>query len=187
MASNSFSDSTFIQQLEEGLKGDRQQEDAAKLCNKRAERLGESSPASSVRSISTPTSDPRRPTYPSNNHNSKEILTALIVILGAAAAAAFMSFGFHATNHDMEGRFENNAETISYHVLSAWNTYEMFALWIHQACHKSVERNFDIDPYDDIASHLGYCSRKEFRRLYEYISSQGGCLLVGSTPPEHHS
>jgi CHASE domain len=180
ITSMSASQSTFIQQLEDGIKADPTRQGKPNTCNSPKNHPSvTSSPASSCHSSSMHVSGDGTRVLPAltNNIHSKMILIALIVLLGAAASAAFMSFGFHTTNKDMQGRFESQAEGITYHILSAWTTYETFALWIHQACHKRVERDYDIDPYEDIASHLGYCSRSEFRRLYEYIDSQGADFL----------
>ena len=125
-------------------------------------------------------SDSTKSSASRSNHNgfSKWLLTALIVLLGAISAGGFLRFGYHATNSDMEGRFGSTAEAIANHIHSSFQTYEMFASWIHESCHRSETRNDAIDPYDNIAGHLGYCSRTEFRRLYEYIASQGVDFLA---------
>jgi len=114
----------------------------------------------------TATSDPFK-------NLSKWMLTLGIVLLGLTACITFIAFGYHFHNTDMEGRFTGQANQITYQVLSAWTTYEMFGAWVHESCHKSVEPNEQIDVNEDVAGHLGYCSRSEFRRLYEYIRAQG--------------
>lgn len=173
----SDSTDTFVQALEEGLKT--LQDNDSKSSRRRNKRK----PDSKTEAVSPESSDDytglddhSRTSLGftvSKTSKSKWLLTSLIVLLGMAASAAFLAFGFHATNHDVAGRFQSSAEGITYHVLSAWRTYETFGLWIHESCHKHVQPNPRIDPYRDIAGHLGYCSRREFRRLYEYVASQG--------------
>lgn len=180
----SDSTNTFVQALEEGLQNLQETE------SKSAKRRRKHKAKHDVKPTEEPSPEPSDDlcTYTglddhsrtslggtaiSKTSKSKWILTSLIVLLGMAASAAFLAFGFHATNHDEAGRFQSSAEGITYHVLSAWRTYETFGLWIHESCHKHTQPNPQIDPFEDIAGHLGYCSRREFRRLYEYVASQG--------------
>ena len=69
--------------------------------------------------------------------------------------------------------FYNDGEEIVNQIKTSWETFEMFGLWIYESCHRHDTPNFDIDPAKDIAGHLGFCSREEFRNLYEFILSQG--------------
>lgn len=104
---------------------------------------------------------------------SKWLVTTLIMFLGAAACASFLAFGITSIFNDSSKSFTTKGEELFYHMQTSWATFEMFGLWMFESCHKSDTPNLSIDPSEDIASHLGYCSRDEFRNLYEYIRSQG--------------
>jgi len=120
-------------------------------------------------------------------HRSKWLLSALILLLGSAASAAFLSFGIVRTNKDSDERFQRESEELVYAVQQALRDYELFGLWIHESCFKSFNRSTDIPIEEDVAGHLGYCSRKEFHRLYEHIEwhidSQGFGFLSAQWLP----
>ncbi|CAB9508545.1 respiration control sensor protein ArcB [Seminavis robusta] len=195
------SETSFAIELEEGLRRFKEREGGTSKKRKKSRNTQQqqqqqpSSPpeqqltsAGSLSSLRFDDDDDHRSTGSFNSSNSvvntKWLLTALIAALGAAASVAFMAFGVHATNSDMEARFTSSAEGITYRILSAWSTYETFGLWIHESCHDHVERNYDIAPEDDIAGHLGYCSRRDFRKLYEHITAQGvGNILASQYLP----
>jgi hypothetical protein len=171
-------DSRFVLELEEGLQGQgiNHAEKRHGLVQ-RKNKPQESNDPSDRRNL-TPSTELDDDSHAGRSTtgglwNSKCILTALIVTLGAVASAAFIAIGIHATHSDMDAQFTIAARGVSFRILSSWSTYETFALWIHSSCHKHVEPNEAIDPYQDIAGHLGYCSRQDFRRIYEHLLSRG--------------
>lgn len=122
-------------------------------------------------SVSTSSEEGRRS---SQFHRHKWMLTVLILLLGSAASAAFLAVGIKVTRKDHEQDFQREASEFSQSIESAMRDYELFGLWVHQDCFQSFPNNSHIELGDgDIASHLGYCSREDFHRLYRHIASVG--------------
>ena len=114
--------------------------------------------------------------FSSNNPNhlrvaKKWVFTAVILFLGGAASAAFLSLGIVGIKSEQEDRFANSAEELFHAVQMAWHDYELLGLWIHESCFESAERRVDIPIQEDVEGHLGICSRDRFRSLYEHITS----------------
>ena len=109
---------------------------------------------------------------------TKWVFSGLLLLLGSAASAAFLIIGIRGTQNDSKAKFQRDAEEFSYKVQSTWSDYEMFGLWIHESCFKSFapnnnNNNNNISAADDLAGHLGICTRQQFRRLYEHVASAG--------------
>lgn len=104
---------------------------------------------------------------------NKWVFMAVIILLGGVASAAFLSLGIVGTRKEKADQFDHEAEQLAYGIQSACREYEMFALWIHQGCHRSFERQADVSMERDIERYLGLCSRNEFRSLYEHVASLG--------------
>jgi len=105
-------------------------------------------------------------------HN-KWVFTAVIVLLGGVASAAFLSLGIVGMRQEEADQFDHEAEELAHGIMAVCREYEMFALWIHQGCHRSFERQTSISMEQDIERYLGMCTRNEFKSLYEHIASLG--------------
>mmetsp|Transcript_6122 Transcript_6122/g.11095 ORF Transcript_6122/g.11095 Transcript_6122/m.11095 type:complete len:862 (+) Transcript_6122:40-2625(+) len=103
---------------------------------------------------------------------SHHVFTIVILMLGAAASAAFMSVGIVSSNQEDKEQFHHEAEELCHSVESAIAEYEVMGLWAHQACFRSAKRG----PLDlmqtDIAAYLGMCSREEWHNLYVHLASR---------------
>jgi signal transduction histidine kinase/CheY-like chemotaxis protein len=106
------------------------------------------------------------------NNNNKWITVGLIVFIGAAASAAFFSLGISSAKNDSDKQATQRATELTFAIESAAHDYELFGLWIHESCQKSFNIT-DVPLEEDSAAHLGFCSRDEFKRLYDYIVSAG--------------
>jgi signal transduction histidine kinase/CheY-like chemotaxis protein len=82
------------------------------------------------------------------------VFCILILILGAAASAAFIFVGVSSV-HEKENEYFNNraSETVN-HIDHAWKSYETSGLYVHETCREG-------------------CTRRKFREVYEYIVSTG--------------
>jgi len=69
-----------------------------------------------------------------------------------------------------EKQLQHQAEELVRAFQATWHEYEMFGLWMHESC-VEPSRRLDIPMEEDVEGHLGLCSRDEYRRLYEYITS----------------
>lgn len=86
------------------------------------------------------------------------IVAFLVVLVGALAAAGFLTIGIRAANQGVEDSFERSAEDMAKEVEVAWADFERSALWIHDAC-----RNWRGDNY----------TQHDFDILFNYITSDG--------------
>jgi signal transduction histidine kinase/CheY-like chemotaxis protein len=82
-----------------------------------------------------------------------KLIAALILFIGTGACGIILAFGINAAKSDQEKQFKILATETVRQVELVWDRYELATLWIHQA---TREMN---DP------------RKEFRELYEYLST----------------
>ena len=108
-----------------------------------------------------------------NPQRIKIVLICLIVLIGAAAASAFVTLGLVGAFHETKSSFEHRAKDLTYSIDSAFHDYQIFGLWTHESCFKPNHRNVNISLWQDPAQHLGFCSREDFSRLYAYIQSVG--------------
>jgi signal transduction histidine kinase len=88
------------------------------------------------------------------------LFCGLIIILGCAATAAFVSVGITGARKEQDKQFESRSSEVVKFISSTWSSYEFAALHTHNVCRKGV-------------------TRQEFRELYEYINSTG--LVLGTT------
>jgi len=107
-----------------------------------------------------------------NPHRNKWNLTALIFALGAAVAAGFVTIGVNSARNTSIYNMEQRTAEIAYAFESAWSDYELFALWIHESCTKFFEPRTPFVLGGDPGESMGYCSRQEFRQMYEYMLSE---------------
>lgn len=102
-------------------------------------------------------------------------LTALIIFIGAAVTAAFVAVGVQGSQNSSIYNFEQRSTEIMHAFESAWDDYELFALWTHESCTKpfynTTDSDFEFGQYPGLIK--GYCSRQEFRKIYEYMVSEG--------------
>ena len=83
------------------------------------------------------------------------VIVSLIVVLGCAASAAFLTIGVTSAIKEQEDQFERSASDLVSKIESAWEDYVHAASIIHGRCRR---RDF---------------TRADFRELYEYITSDG--------------
>jgi signal transduction histidine kinase len=83
------------------------------------------------------------------------VITALILILGLASSAAFLTVGISSAYEQQEANFENGAADMVKRIQSEFEQYVSAASLIHNRCRS---RNF---------------SRQDFRDLYEYLIDGG--------------
>ena len=102
----------------------------------------------------------------------KWIFIGVIILLGAAASAAFTSIGIAARKAEDEENYRHEAEELSHSIQLAMDEYDLFGLWVHQSCFRSSERQSHIDPSVDIEGYIGMCSREEFSNLYIHLESR---------------
>ena len=102
-------------------------------------------------------------------------LTALIIFIGAAVTAAFVAVGVKGGQNTSIYNFEQRSTEILHAFESAWHDYELFALWTHESCSKPFYNNTGkvLEFGQDPGLIKGYCSRQEFRKIYEYMISEG--------------
>ena len=103
----------------------------------------------------------------------KGIFTAVILLLGAAASAAFLCIGIISSMQEDKEQFEHEAEELAHSIKAAMQEYDLFGLWVHQACFRRAQRNPAIPITTDLAGHLGLCTRQEFADLYVHLNSRG--------------
>lgn len=94
----------------------------------------------------------------------------LIVLVGAACSGAFLVMGIVGAFEEQDLEFNRDAQDMSHAIESALEDYEMFSLWIHESCHKVIG-DPSTPPEVDVAKHVGFCSRDEFERLFEYVKA----------------
>ncbi|CAB9531786.1 Histidine kinase (Partial), partial [Seminavis robusta] len=81
-------------------------------------------------------------------------LALLVVLIGAAAAAAFLALGITSANQDASDLFLGRARTIGVEIGTSWRDYETAALWIQESCRDWRHTNY---------------TRDDFALLYEFI------------------
>jgi len=103
---------------------------------------------------------------------SPYLLSFMIIFVGGALAAAFLTVGIKDSKEKSSHHFEQTARDIVQDIRGAWLQYETFTLWAHESCHQLVPgpTNSSGTDLDDI---LHLCSRDEFRNIYEQILSVG--------------
>jgi signal transduction histidine kinase/CheY-like chemotaxis protein len=107
------------------------------------------------------------------SHNkNKWLIISLIVCVGAAASIAFISLGTAGAKHDNHEDFRRRAAELTFDIGSAADDYELLGLWIHESCHKSFH-NTVVPLEEDSAAHLGFCSREDFKNLYDHVVLSG--------------
>jgi signal transduction histidine kinase len=93
------------------------------------------------------------------------LFTFVMLILGGAAAAAFITVGITAAMRKQDDLFDRRAAEIVNGIETSWKSYEAAGLYVHQA------------------ARSGNMTRKEFRELYEYVTSTGLVFQVTSYNP----
>jgi signal transduction histidine kinase/CheY-like chemotaxis protein len=106
------------------------------------------------------------------HQNNKWVFISLILFIGAGCSGAFLALGIIGATNESEKQFEQRAIELTFAIQSVAHDYELFGLWIHESCLQTYNRT-SIPLEEDYAGHLGFCSRAEFKRLHEYISSVG--------------
>lgn len=106
-------------------------------------------------------------------HRSKRLLTVFILLFGLGASSAFLALGIVTYNHDSNRDFNKQAEELAFTVSSVFREYELFGQWIVQSCVKSYVKTTDVSIQDDVAARLGFCTRDEFRNIYDNIAAVG--------------
>jgi signal transduction histidine kinase/CheY-like chemotaxis protein len=76
----------------------------------------------------------------------------LIMLLGAAAAAAFLAVGIAGANADQDARFMNQATDVIHEISLSWKDFVEAGMWTHQECRDNI-------------------SRTEFREIYENLEA----------------
>jgi signal transduction histidine kinase/CheY-like chemotaxis protein len=102
----------------------------------------------------------------------KWIIIGLIVCIGAAASAAFISLGIAGVKDGKHEEFMQRSTELTFDIRSAAHDIELLGLWIHESCHRSFNTT-EVPFEEDSAAHFGFCSREEFRRLYDHVSLSG--------------
>ena len=113
---------------------------------------------------------------PWKRENRPTAIASMIVLLGAAATAAFLGLGITSSMRSAEEDFKSNANTIFQGIEMAFHDYEVAALWTYQACTtSSYTHDFDGFTQDD------------FRQLYERIRSTGIDAQIEFLPKVSHA
>jgi hypothetical protein len=99
-----------------------------------------------------------------NRLDRSAVFCILILILGAAASAAFIFVGVSSVHEKENGHFKQHASEIVNNIDFAWKTYETTSLFVHETCREG-------------------CTRRKFREVYEYIVSTGLDFQVISYNP----
>jgi hypothetical protein len=82
------------------------------------------------------------------------LLAFLVVLMGTAAASAFMALGITAAQKNASDSFQKRAIKVAVEIEKSWQNYDTAALWIHQACHDWRTNEH---------------AREDFALLYRYI------------------
>jgi signal transduction histidine kinase/CheY-like chemotaxis protein len=106
--------------------------------------------------------------YEKSHNKIKWIIIGLIACIGAGASAAFISLGILGVKNDNVEEFRQRSTELTFDIQSAAHDYELLGLWIHESCHKSFNTT-EVPLEEDHAAHFGFCSRDEFKRLYDYV------------------
>jgi hypothetical protein len=80
------------------------------------------------------------------------LFCGLVVVLGCAAAAAFISIGLIGARKEQDEQFNRRSSEVVISIGTTWNAYEFIGLHTHNICRKGV-------------------TRREFRELYEHLNS----------------
>jgi len=107
-----------------------------------------------------------------DNPAFSKVFAVLIVLVGMVASASILVVGIRGANQDARETFENESHELVISIANAWQDYETYALWIHESCHLTHAHN-SLPIEQNVALHMGFCSRDKFRRLYEYIKNLG--------------
>jgi hypothetical protein len=91
--------------------------------------------------------------------------------MGGASCAAFLSLGLLDESRSSDVRFQQTAVEMTNSLLSAWEKYEIFGLWVHQSCSKLPSSRPEAN--QTLFETLGVCRHDELRYLYEQITSVG--------------
>jgi hypothetical protein len=100
-----------------------------------------------------------------NAHHRTLLVSALILLLGTAAAAAFTLLGVTAAMQESSDQFSYRARELVRNVQNAWQAYETAGLYLHNA--GSRERANETQPA------ISSITRTAFREVYEYLVASG--------------
>jgi len=92
---------------------------------------------------------------PAHNSRTRWRIPFMIVVIGIAVSASFITLGFTSEDHDQESEFLSKAAVYPTFFQDILDDYQVAALWAHQA-----------------ARH-GDLSRERFRDVYDHISVTG--------------
>ena len=95
------------------------------------------------------------------------VLVGLILVIGSATSAAFLTMGIKGTQRDQDLRFERHASEFVKAFQARWTDYEVAAMWAHEACRSTA------DQVKKLAGRISLCTRQDFSELYLYLL-QGG-------------
>ena len=107
------------------------------------------------------------------NKQRRRLFTALILVMGAGASAAFLSVAIRGVETAQLDLFHRRAADISRAIEVAWADYELFGLWVHDTCHLVVEQQEEEETENSTTILPHTCSYERFQQSYQYISSVG--------------
>ena len=74
----------------------------------------------------------------------------LIVMLGVAAAAAFLAVGIAGANADQDERFTNQATDVIHEIGLSWKDFVEAGMWTHQQCRGNISRTDFREIYENL-------------------------------------
>ncbi|CAB9506819.1 Receptor-type guanylate cyclase gcy [Seminavis robusta] len=86
------------------------------------------------------------------------LISALLTIMGAAAAVSFMLLAINNEKDEKKALFLRRATDLAEGIDGSWQDYETAALWIHESCSDWRTSNY---------------SHADFERLFRYLRSSG--------------
>ena len=145
---------------------------AAKTSTAQTTSLSSSSPDHSTENNNNNNSNDKQPQVEApttQRKNSGAIPALLILLLGSATAAAFLSVGIGSAISEQEDQFERAASETTAQIESAFEDYVNAVGMVHTRCRR---RNF---------------SRQDFRDMYDYLSAELAFLAVQFYPNTSHA
>ena len=122
------------------------------------------------------------------------IFAIVMLLVGAGASAAFVSYGFVIKNREQDALFHQRANDITTSIQAAWERYEIFGLWIQESCFLPLQTDTTDTASEGgtlIHEKLRLCTRQRFRMLFDYVSSiglnfQAAEIIVNVTDDNRH-
>ena len=95
----------------------------------------------------------------------------LIFGLGAGIAGTFLALGIREERKSSASHFEQSGADLANSIHTAWKEYEILSMWAHDSCHRLNEEGYNRTNSNDLNDILEMCTRREFRNIYEQITS----------------